>query len=45
MEQFRLISLDIRAGSSFEEAFVNHYGMSVTEYQDSFFTRMKNYLP
>jgi hypothetical protein len=45
MEQFRLISLDIRAGSSFEEAFANHYGMSVAEYQESFFTRMENYLP
>jgi hypothetical protein len=45
MEQFRLISLDIRAGSSFKEAFANHYGMSVAEYQESFFTRMENYLP
>jgi hypothetical protein len=45
VEQFRLIFLDIRAGASFEEAFANHYGMSVTEYQESFFSRMKNYLP
>jgi hypothetical protein len=45
VEQFRLIFLDIHAGSSFEEAFANHYGMSVAEYQKSFFTRMENYLP
>jgi hypothetical protein len=45
VEQFRLIYLELRAGASFEEAFASHYGMSVSEYRESFFALMKDYLP
>ena len=43
-EEFKLVSLDIRAGMSFEEAFANQFGMSLTDYKESFFTRMEGYL-
>jgi hypothetical protein len=39
------VYLDVRDGMSFEDAFFNQYGMSVAEYQESFFARMEEYLP
>jgi len=45
VQKCKWIYLDARAGMTFEEAFEDQYGMSPTEYQNSFFTLMEDYLP
>jgi hypothetical protein len=45
VEKCKWIYLDARAGMSFKEAFEDQYGMSVTKYQDTFFSMMEGYLP
>jgi hypothetical protein len=45
VEKCKQVYLDTRAGLTFEESFASQYGISLTDYQQSFFSRMEDYLP
>ncbi len=35
---------DLRQGISFTDSFENHFGISVCDYEDEFYDRMRTYL-
>lgn len=45
VEKCKPVYLDIRRGMSFEEASIDQYTMNFSDFQDSFFSLMQEYLP